>query len=54
MDIEILLSEEAMQPIQDAGYNTNQLVELIDADLEKSFPDKNYFGSVFVAAGSIK
>lgn len=54
MDIEILLSEEDMQPFQDAGYNTNQLVELIDADLEKSFPNKNYFGTIFVAAGSIK
>ncbi|MFY0675868.1 MAG: cation transporter [Neptuniibacter sp.] len=54
MDIEILLYETDMLNLQAAGHSTEQLVELVTAQLEQRFPDKNYFGSIYLAAGCVK
>ncbi|WP_420597701.1 cation diffusion facilitator family transporter [Neptuniibacter sp.] len=54
IDIEILLYETDILKLQAAGYSNEQLIELVTAQLEQRFPDKNYFGSIYLAAGCAK
>lgn len=54
IDIEILLLEEDGLRLQESGITSTELLDQIKAKLEQQFPDKKYFGSIFMAAGIIK
>ncbi|MGH1460901.1 MAG: cation diffusion facilitator family transporter [Neptuniibacter sp.] len=54
MDIEILLYEPDMLKLQATGYSTKELIDLISSQLEQQFPDKNFFGSIYLAAGCVQ
>jgi len=54
IDIEILLTEDTGSKLQAAGFSSSQILELIQTKLEQQFPGKNYFGSVYIASGSVQ